>query len=87
MTNKEFWQLKKGDVFYDSYSKTKNTIIKREVLNEPIAFVVNKDPKKDRMIYSDFKYVQLTVQREDEKLPRYYDSIDKYKVSNLKKLK
>ena len=83
VTNKEFWQLKTGDVIYDTMRDRVCTIKKRTVENEILGFVISK--KKDKFIYSDKKYVQLTVTCNNG-FTYYYDSTRKDCVSRLVKI-
>lgn len=83
MTNQEFWKLKVGDYIYDDYGERKVKIIKREVLDEVIGFVISKHHTTD--IYNGRKYVQLeTIDQQGWKW--YYDSTRKDKLKYLTKV-
>ena len=83
MTNQEFWKLKTGDTIYDTMRDRLLTITKRTVENEILGFVISKT--KDHFIYSNKKYVQLTVSC-DNGFTYYYDSTRKDCVSRLIKI-
>ena len=71
MTNREFWQLKKGDLIRDSMRDRNMRITKREVLDEVVAMIISKHHTQD--IKNGRKYVQLTCV--DQKGNTwYYDS-------------
>ena len=71
MTNKEFWQLKKGDIFKDNYRERLLIITKREVLDDVAGMIITKHTTTD--IYNGRKYVQLYC--EDFRGNKfYYDS-------------
>ena len=83
MNNQEFWKLKTGDTIYDTMRDRLCTITKRTVENEILGFVISK--RTDRFIYSNKKYVQLTVTSENG-FTYYYDSTRKDTVSRLIKI-
>ena len=62
MTNKEFWQLKKGDVFKDNYRERLLIITKREVLDDVAGMIITEHTTTD--IYNGNitleQYLQLT---------------------------
>lgn len=84
MTNKEFWQLKRGDVIIDEMRDRTMKIIKRTVENEVVGMIISKKTTID--ILNGRKYVQLTLKDMQQNNTYYYDSTRPDKLKYLKKV-
>lgn len=75
MTLSDFWKIRVGDNLYDCMRERNLVVQKREICREILGYSLNSNPKKDKPIYGDFCYVQLTCFCSDG-FTYFYDSMN-----------